>query len=170
MGAYLNPGNSAFARILKSKYVDKTGLIGVINSAIDTEMSLTCISRPRRFGKSYAAKMLCAYYDRTVDSHDLFDNLAIAGTPDYTRHLNQYNVICLDMASINELLILANLENLNADMIKRNISKKDRLRALCKVADEQKELLDKVDIIKSLKKVDENTLPDAQKQIEEQPE
>ena len=28
MGTYLNPGNSGFARIINSDYVDKTGLIG----------------------------------------------------------------------------------------------------------------------------------------------
>ena len=54
MGTYLNPGNSGFARALKSKYVDKTGLIDVVNGTIDTAINLSCISRPRRFGKSYA--------------------------------------------------------------------------------------------------------------------
>ena len=32
---------------------------------------------PRRFGKSYAAQMLCAYYDKTCDSHALFDGCRI---------------------------------------------------------------------------------------------
>ena len=32
MGVYLNPGNSGFTEILGSKYVDKTGLIGLINN------------------------------------------------------------------------------------------------------------------------------------------
>jgi hypothetical protein len=73
MGTYLNPGNSGFARIINSDYVDKTGLIGVINGTIGTTKNLTCISRPRRFGKSYAAQMLCAYYDKTCDSHELFE-------------------------------------------------------------------------------------------------
>ena len=63
MGTYLNPGNSGFARALRSRYVDKTGLIGVVNGTIDTAQNLTCVSRPRRFGKSYAAQMLCAYYE-----------------------------------------------------------------------------------------------------------
>ena len=55
---YLNPGNSGFERILKTYYVDKTGMIDIINKRIDTTESLICISRPRRFGKSYAAQML----------------------------------------------------------------------------------------------------------------
>ena len=72
-----------------------------------------------------------------------------------------------DMASINELLILTNLENLNADLIKRGMDKKDRIRILSQTANEQRTLLDKVDVIKSLKKLDEKTLPDAHKQIED---
>ena len=65
MGTYLNPGNEGFKRILKSTYVDKTGMIEIINQRINTADDLICISRPRRFGKSYAAQTLCAYYDHT---------------------------------------------------------------------------------------------------------
>ena len=57
MGVYLNPGNSGFVEILQSYYVDKTGLISLLNSTIGTKKKLTCISRPRRFGKSYAAQI-----------------------------------------------------------------------------------------------------------------
>ena len=100
MGNYLNPGNSGFARIRNSVYVDKTGLIGLINQTVDTSSCLTCISRPRRFGKSFAAKMLCAYYDKTCDSSDLFDDLAIAKDEHYRDYLNQYDVIYLDMTGV----------------------------------------------------------------------
>ena len=48
MGTYLNLGNSGFEEIVKSDYVDKTGLIGLINRTIGTKQKLTCISRPRR--------------------------------------------------------------------------------------------------------------------------
>ena len=95
---YLNPGNSGFKRILKDYYVDKTGMIELINNRIDSMANLICISRPRRFGKSYAARMLCAYYDCTCKSHDLFKNFAISTSDDYNKHLNQYNVIYLDIA------------------------------------------------------------------------
>ena len=88
MGVYLNPGNRAFKEILKTTYVDKTGLIDLINQSLDTSMKLTCISRPRRFGKSFAAKMLCAYYDCTCDSHELFCHLEIAGRSSFKAHLN----------------------------------------------------------------------------------
>ena len=67
LGNYVNIGNEGFARIRNDVYVDKTGMIGLVNQTIDTSRCLTCISRPRRFGKSFAAKMLCAYYDKTCD-------------------------------------------------------------------------------------------------------
>ena len=98
MGTYLNPGNSGFAEILKSDYVDKTGLITIINSTIGTKKKLTCISRPRRFGKSYAAQMLSAYYDKTCDSHVLFSGYNIARDISYEAHINQYHVINLDVS------------------------------------------------------------------------
>ena len=86
MGNYLNPGNSGFEEIRRSIYVDKSGLIKLVNGTIGTKQKLTCISRPRRFGKSFAAQMLCAYYDKTCDSSVLFDDLAIAKDERYLEH------------------------------------------------------------------------------------
>ena len=58
MGRFVNPDNSAFQVALNSKiYVDKTGLIEYTNSVLDTTDAYICNSRPRRFGKSYAANM-----------------------------------------------------------------------------------------------------------------
>lgn len=104
MGIYLNPGNSGFAAVRKSEYIDKSGLIALINSTIGTSFKLTCISRPRRFGKSYAAKMLCAYYDAACDSASLFEDLEIAVNQEYAEHyqehLNRYHVVYLDMTAL----------------------------------------------------------------------
>lgn len=100
MGNYLNPGNSRFESIRNGQYVDKSGLIQLINETIDTAQKLTCISRPRRFGKSFAAQMLCAYYDKTCDSTSLFDDLKIAQDKKYREYLNKYDVIYLDMTSV----------------------------------------------------------------------
>lgn len=84
MGSYLNPGSKGFEESLNSAiYVDKTGLIEKINALVNTRQKYICISRPRRFGKSMAADMLTAYYDRSVDTADLFDTLKIASTKDY---------------------------------------------------------------------------------------
>ena len=100
MGMYFNPGNSGFAEKLNTDYIDKTELISVINETIDTNNKLTCVSRPRRFGKSYAAQMLCAYYDRSCDSHRLFSGYKISKDENYETFINNYNVIYLDMTNI----------------------------------------------------------------------
>lgn len=97
MGKYLNPGNYMFEAVRKGYYVDKTMMIEEINHNLGTAQKLTCITRPRRFGKSFAANMLCAYYDKTCDSDDLFSNLAIAACADYAATRNRYNVIYLDI-------------------------------------------------------------------------
>lgn len=93
----MNPGNEAFARVLNGTYVDKTMLIDFVSQTLDTPNAFTCVSRPRRFGKSFASFMLSAYYSRGCDSHPLFDNLKIAKTKDYERHINKYDVVYLDM-------------------------------------------------------------------------
>ncbi len=97
MGIYFNPGNSGFQEVVRSEYVDKTGLIALVNETIGTKNKLTCISRPRRFGKSFAAQMLCAYYDCSCDSHVLFDDKVISKMKGYSEHLNQYHVLNLDI-------------------------------------------------------------------------
>ena len=99
MGMYINKGNEGFQSIRNSEYVDKTGLISVVNGTLFTEQRFTCVSRCRRFGKSMAAKMLAAYYDHSCDSRSLFADLKIAGDPSFEKHLNKYPVIYLDMTS-----------------------------------------------------------------------
>lgn len=98
MGIYLNPGNDRFRKMLRSKiYVDKSELIAYTNDVMDSEMAYICISRPRRFGKSVAANMLCAYYTKGCDSESLFQNQKIAANPSFREHLNQYNVLLLNI-------------------------------------------------------------------------
>lgn len=97
MGMYLDLGNDGFASIKKGLYVDKTGLISYINKTLGTPEKLTCVSRPRRFGKSFATKMLCAYYDKSCDSRSLFEDLEISRDPSFEKYLNKYDVIYLDI-------------------------------------------------------------------------
>ncbi len=98
MGIFLNPDNTNFQKALNSKiYVDKTEMIRLTNEIINTEQQYVCISRPRRFGKSMAANMLVAYYSRGCDSRELFKNYKIANDASFEQHLNQYNVIHINM-------------------------------------------------------------------------
>lgn len=98
MGRFLNPKISAFQDVLNSKiYVDKTGLLEYTNSVIDTTAKFICNSRPRRFGKSITADMLTAYYSRSCNSEKMFSGLEISNSEGFKKHLNQYDVIHLDM-------------------------------------------------------------------------
>ena len=67
MGTYINRGNGEFRDIVSHEYVDKTSLIPLINATLNSENRYSCVTRCRRFGKSMAAKMLCAYYDKSCD-------------------------------------------------------------------------------------------------------
>ena len=97
MGAYINMGNEKFQSSRASEYVDKSGLIGVVNETLFTKRRFSCVTRSRRFGKSMAAEMLCAYYDHSCDSRSLFEDLEIAKNPSFEQHLNKYPVIYVDM-------------------------------------------------------------------------
>ena len=99
MGIYLNPGNDAFFSTVNYSeiYVDKTMLIDFTNKCLFGENKEICVSRPRRFGKSIAENMLTAYYSKGCESKELFSNFKIAETADFEKHLNQYNVIHVDM-------------------------------------------------------------------------
>ena len=99
MGVYINVGNAGFQSARNGEYVDKSLLIATINETLYTERRFSCVSRCRRFGKSLAAKMLCAYYDQSCDSHNLFDDLKIASDKSYEQHLNKFPVIYLDLTS-----------------------------------------------------------------------
>ena len=97
MGAYINIGNAGFKSSRKREYIDKSGLIAIVNDTLFSEWRFSCVTRCRRFGKSMAAKMLCAYYDHSVDSRSLFEDLEIAKDPSFEEHLNKYPVIYLDL-------------------------------------------------------------------------
>ena len=110
MGDYVNPSFRKFQLSINSDiYIDKSELISVTNRLVDTEDRFVCISRPRRFGKTMGLNMLAAYYGSVPC--DLFENLKIAKHPSYEKHLNQYNVVKINMQdflsktdSIDELL------------------------------------------------------------------
>ena len=99
MGTYINRGNCEFSDIVNSEYVDKTSLIPLINMTLNTECRYSCVTRSRRFGKSMAANMLCAYYDKSCDSRELFVGLDVEKDKSFEKYLNKYSVIYLDVTS-----------------------------------------------------------------------
>ncbi|MDR0355630.1 MAG: AAA family ATPase [Deltaproteobacteria bacterium] len=100
MGKYFNPDNIDFRRKLASPvYVDKSGLISLLNPRIGVKDDKNlCVSRARRFGKTWTADMLKAYYSRGCDSRALFEKLAVAADPSFAKHLNDYDVVHVNMA------------------------------------------------------------------------
>ena len=97
MGTYINTGNAGFQSARNGEYIDKSGLIAMVNKTLFTERRFSCVTRCRRFGKSMAAKMLYAYYDHSCDSRSLFADLEIVDDPSFEKHLNKYAAIYLDM-------------------------------------------------------------------------
>ncbi|MCL1915072.1 MAG: ATP-binding protein [Eubacteriaceae bacterium] len=98
MGTYLNPGSQKFKFSLNGMvYVDKSSLISVTNSIINTPQRFACLSRPRRFGKTMAIEMLSAYYGCGEETGELFKSLKIQNNDSFPEHLNKYNCLMLNM-------------------------------------------------------------------------
>ena len=101
MGTYFNPSNEGFRKSAKDEiYIDKSGLLNILNRKLGAEKNCIAVSHARRFGKSQAAEMIDAYYSRGCNSKELFSELEISDSPDFEEHLNRYNVIHLDISSI----------------------------------------------------------------------
>ena len=119
MGAILNPEVSDFRKIAGPRYVDKSELIAYTNSVMETELKLICFSRPRRFGKSYAAKMLAAFYSKGANWRTTFEKLNIAQNDRFSQsvvfkkallepvpwdqYLNRCNVLFWDVSRYSSL-------------------------------------------------------------------
>lgn len=100
MGTYVNPRSESMERAVNSRiYVDKTGMLRILNKSIGTEKCCFAISRARRFGKTMAAGMIDAYYSRGSDSKELFSQYEIASDQDFEKYLNKFNVIHFDVSS-----------------------------------------------------------------------
>ncbi len=100
MGVYFNPNNESFTQARNSMvYVDKTGLIEILNQRLSTEDKCIAVSHARRFGKSHAAGMVDAYYSLGCDSTKLFEDTRISSSADYKKYMNQYNVIHIDVST-----------------------------------------------------------------------
>lgn len=104
MGTFLNRGIHEFESAVNSLiYVDKTDMVDYFNKLINTEQRYACISRPRRFGKTMAANMLAAYYEKGSDARRLFENQKLGCLPNWDKNLNKYDVIRIDIADINSV-------------------------------------------------------------------
>lgn len=73
--------------------MDKTGLVSLIDSTLNTTRGLVMVSRPRHFGKSYAAQSVSAFYSCGCDSRALFEGLEVSRREGWDANLNAYNVL-----------------------------------------------------------------------------
>ncbi|MBK6339675.1 MAG: KilA-N domain-containing protein [Bacteroidetes bacterium] len=71
-----------------------------------------------------------------------------------------------DFASINELVVLSNLENLNSILIRNQVDKHERYRQLREIVQIQLSSLDGQDFMKALKKLSDNIYIDNKKKLE----
>ncbi len=96
MGIYLN---SKTAYILykgetqNPYFVDKSQILEELFPLVSRGNSHICITRPRRFGKTVMANMIAAYFSKGCDANDIFENLAIAKSPEYETFRNKFSVI-----------------------------------------------------------------------------
>ena len=116
---FVNVDNVSFQMEKNGDYVDKSEIISLINRFINGQKRFICVTRPRRFGKSVSLDMLNAYYSKGCDSKELFSDLKISSLPVFDKHLNQHDVIYLDMMEFadNEGNGNKYLENLNTEVV-----------------------------------------------------
>lgn len=103
MALYIDKGSAGFESVLNSDFVDKTGVIDMLNASINTESRFICVSRPRRFGKTVAANMIYAYYNRKADGKTLFKGLEISQLSTYEKYLNKFPTIYIDLNSFAQI-------------------------------------------------------------------
>lgn len=123
MTHFLNPPSDGFELILNGGfYVDKTDLIATVNAVMDTPQRFLCVTRPRRFGKTFAAQMLSAFYSQGADARRLFEPLRIFRHPAASfclERLNRCNVLFLDMTHfiLNPDGVEHTVERLQSDLL-----------------------------------------------------
>ena len=156
MGKYLNPTNTAFEMAINSEvFVDKSEMLKYLNSIVKTTQRYVSVSRPRRFGKTFAADMICAYYGKNDTSRELFSNLKLANSAnsqtskEWDCFLGKFDVIRLVMT----------------DFFKENVSAQDALNKMqqlvirdLKRAFPSVDLFDDTDLIQTLDDIFSETL------------
>lgn len=96
MGVYLNskkPCSLYEMEVAKEYFVDKTALLEELIPLVEQKGNCTCITRPRRFGKTVMANMIAAFFGKGKASKELFQNLRIGASDQFDRHVNQHDVI-----------------------------------------------------------------------------
>lgn len=96
MGVYLNskkPCSLYQVEAAGDYFVDKTAILEEIIPLVEQGGKYTCITRPRRFGKTVMASMIGAFFGKGKDCRSLFEKLKIGSCEKFECHINKHNVI-----------------------------------------------------------------------------
>lgn len=96
MGVYLNsrkPCSLYEIEVNGQYFVDKTPVLEELIPLVKQGGKYTCITRPRRFGKTVMASMIGAFFGKGKECRELFAALKIGGCSEFEKHINQHNVI-----------------------------------------------------------------------------
>lgn len=106
MGMFLNNTQvfQKYCGLQNGKYfVDKSEILEDLFEVMGTELKYLCITRPRRFGKTIMANMIASFFTKGMDGKKIFNNLKIANAKEYSKHLNQYDVIYIDFSCVPDV-------------------------------------------------------------------
>lgn len=122
-----NPG---FNRVQFDTYKNEAGLNRFTMTPtkwIDTTAAIGIISKPGRYGGTYAHSDIALEFASWISAE-----FKLYIVKDYKRLKSDEN--SRDFASLNELLVLANMESYNAILIKKRLSQKARMTELRNLA------------------------------------
>jgi hypothetical protein len=105
MGIYLNSDESysLYREAVNSPYfVDKSALLSELIPMIGSSTKYVCITRPRRFGKTIMANMIGSFFNKGIDSSDIFCRLGISGSELYKGQINKHNVVYIDFSIVDD--------------------------------------------------------------------
>lgn len=106
MGIFLNTAvpYEAYKTIASTRFfVDKTLLLDELLEGLKADgQRYICITRPRRFGKTVMAAMIASYLEKSVNSVDVFERLAVSEKSHCQEYQNQYDVFYIDLSRAPE--------------------------------------------------------------------
>lgn len=79
-------------------FVDKSNLIDEVVEAMEDGLRYQCITRPRRFGKSYGANMVASFFMKDDSIKEFFASQKIGASERAMKYCGEYNVVYLSGA------------------------------------------------------------------------
>ncbi len=74
-------------------FIDKSNLIGEVVAEMENGFRFQCVTRPRRFGKSYGANMVAYFFGKGDSAKKYFASQKIGANPNAMKYCGKYNVV-----------------------------------------------------------------------------